>query len=101
MKKQKRRFGRSNGIGSVLDELFKRYGWDEKSLGTRASSAWDALAGKKLVSNTERVFIKSGILYVVIKSPALRYSMRFELDDLKTKINTYLETDSIKEIRLI
>lgn len=101
MKKQRRRFGRSNGIGAVLDELFKRYGWDEKSLGTRASSAWDAVAGKKLASNTERVFIKSGILYVVIKSPALRYSMRFELEDLKTKINTYLETDSIKEIRLI
>lgn len=101
MKKQRRRFGRSNGIGSVLDEMFKRYGWDEKSLGTRASSAWDALAGKQLVSNTERVFIKSGILYVVIKSPALRYSKRFELDELKTKINAYLDTDSIKEIRLI
>lgn len=101
MKKGKRRFGRSNGIGSVLEELFKRYGWDEKSLGTRAASAWDTLANKKLVSNTERVFMKSGILYVVIKSPALRYSMRFELEELKTKINTYLETDAIKEIRLI
>lgn len=101
MKKQKPRFGRANGIGSVLEELFKRYGWDEKSLGTRASSAWDAVAGQELASNTERVFIKSGILYVVIKSPALRYSMRFRLDDLLIKINTYLETDSIKEIRFI
>ncbi|MGB0870802.1 MAG: DUF721 domain-containing protein [Flavobacteriales bacterium] len=101
MKKQKPRFGRSNGIGSVLEEMYKRYGWDEKSLGTRASSAWDVVAGQKLASNTERVFIKSGVLYVVIKSPAIRFNMRGHLDDLLIKINTYLETDSIKEIRLI
>lgn len=101
MKLPKRRYGQSQTISTVFQQLRKQFDWESRSLETRVEQVWEAVADAELVQNTDRVFVKQHILYVVLSHSALRYRTQTLVPILLQKIQNKLGSNHVKDLRLI
>lgn len=96
-------------IASVIEEYIEENDLQDGLLKARIFEAWDLLMieaatphftpqeAKKLTSAR---YFKDGILSCRMTSSVVRTQLRFELEPLRCKLNTLLQGEYVKQIRL-
>jgi predicted nucleic acid-binding Zn ribbon protein len=69
-------------IGDVISDYLRELNIDKKVLETRLINSWPILVGPTIARQTEKLYIRGGIIYVHISSPVLRNELSF----MKTRI---------------
>lgn len=65
----------------------------------RAISAWPEVMGNNIERYTKKVEIRHDILYVQIKSSALRANLSMMRDEIRQRLNNHIGAQIIQEVR--
>ncbi|MDR2907361.1 MAG: DUF721 domain-containing protein [Bacteroidales bacterium] len=75
----------------------KQYLFDE----AQAVNIWKALMSPETLSHTVKAEMQNGILFVKVDSPALKHNLRFEVEDVRQKINAHFSQEVVKTIAIL
>lgn len=84
-----------NLLGLVIDELGIQRRLDE----TRAAEAWPEVAGSAIGGATTSVWMRSGVLYVKVRSAVWRQELHLNREAWRERINRHLGSDLVREVR--
>lgn len=96
-------------ISQVIDDYVKECNLEDGIMRARIFEAWDLLllqmgGGRfnmaEAASLTISKSFKDGVLNCKISSSVIRTQLRFSLPQMKEKMNTMLQTDCVKEIKI-
>ena len=68
---------------------------------TKLINSWESVAGELISKHTENLFIKKGILYVKLDSPALKNELSFARSQLIKSLNKAVDKEVIQNIIFI
>jgi predicted nucleic acid-binding Zn ribbon protein len=69
-------------IGDVISDYLRELKIDKKVTEARIINSWPAIMGTTIARQTERVYIRNGVLFIHLTSPVLRN----EISYMKTRI---------------
>ncbi len=87
---------KSKPLSSLLDNYFAALGMSDKLYTARIVNNWSDIVGPAVSKYTLEIFVQKGLLYVKINSPALKQELNYIKDEIKNKINEYLNKTFIK-----
>ncbi len=85
-------------IKSVLEDLFKAYGWTDKMDGVKITNSWPKIVGGIIAKHTTNLYVKNRVLYVILDSSVLRNELHMERSELVKKLNKETGKKIIDEI---
>ncbi|MCD6179576.1 MAG: DUF721 domain-containing protein [Bacteroidales bacterium] len=85
-------------IDEVFHELLRAYGISRKYDEHRLKSEWENIVGKTIAHQTLSLVIDKEIMYVRLKSPALRQELSYSKGKLVDKLNGIVGKDLIRDI---
>lgn len=88
----------AQSIGDVLRQFLRQEGLETPLNEMRMVAAWVEVMGRGVASYTGDVFVKNSILYVQIKSPALRSNLMMNRDALVRRLNEHVGAQVIQNI---
>ena len=85
-------------LKSVLNEIIKAHGWEDKIAETKMPDLWREVVGDKVaeVSKVER--FDNGKLFVVVKSSTWRFELLRRSDSIIEKLNKKIGKDTVCEL---
>lgn len=89
------------GINDLLGQAMRQGGLETPLMQKRLIDAWDAVAGEAVTRYTEDKYIRNQTLYVKITSPALRANLSMMRTEFVQKLNTYVGSFVISDIRFM
>ncbi len=99
-KKQKYVRANDENLATVMMRMLESYGLKEKYNETRMKSIWTQIMGEGVARQTSRLQVEQGVLYISLRSAALRQELSYLREQIKTRLNGALNDDFIKEVRL-
>jgi predicted nucleic acid-binding Zn ribbon protein len=81
-------------IGDVISEYLRELKIDRKITEARLISSWPLIAGPSIARQTEKVYIRNGVLFIHLTSPVLRN----EISYMKTRIIELLNEQAGEKI---
>ena len=91
----------SQPIGNVLQELLQDELFCQKLNETRLIEAWGKKVGEDARSKMTSIYIKNGILYVKITSPALKSDLRMRTTEYVQELNQEIGCEVIQDIKFL
>lgn len=88
----------AQSIGDVLRQFLRQEGLETPLNEMRMVAAWAEVMGRGVASYTGDVFVKNSVLYVQIKSPALRSNLMMNRDALVRRLNEHVGAQVIQNI---
>ena len=85
-------------IGEILREYLKMTQVENVVYEERIAAAWHDLLGEAVASQTERIRLADGRLYVSLRSAALRSELMMQRTALRRAVNERLGTDVVREV---
>lgn len=67
----------------------------------QAVNIWKSLMSPETLSHTLKVEMQNGILFVKVDSPALKNNLRFEVEQVRQKINAQFSQEVVKTIAIL
>lgn len=100
-KKEKRKPSQLTGMSSVLQSLFAngKSPLSDQFVKFKLIKAWDKIGGDMVASSSLPVTLRFGRLVIWVKSSTRLQEMRFMEAELLGKINKFLGSEMIKELR--
>jgi len=89
---------RPQSLGSVLSEVIDQLGMRGKIDEARVVESWAQLAGDRVNSMTESVWMKGTTLFVKISSAAWRQELHMNRTAWKKRLNDELGREVVEEI---
>ena len=85
-------------LKSLLNEIIKVYGWEDKIAETKMPEIWADVVGDKVseVSKVEK--FNDGKLFVIVKSSTWRFELLSRADSIIEKINKKIGLDTVCEL---
>ncbi len=71
---------------------------DEKLAEIEVLNVWEQFVSAETVRQTMKTYVKNGVLYLQIYSPALKNDLRMQSSVLISKINAKIGNEVLKEI---
>jgi len=93
MKKQK-----AQPLSNLLSNYFRALGIEDKFFSARIVNNWENIVGAAVAKNTSEIFVDKSILYIKIQSAPLKNELNYIKDQIKDKINNYLDRNFITSI---
>jgi predicted nucleic acid-binding Zn ribbon protein len=87
-------------LATVMMRMLDSYGLKEKYNETRMKSIWGQIMGEGVARQTSRLQVEHGVLYISLRSAALRQELSYLREQIKSRLNDALHDDFIKEVRL-
>ncbi|MCB2220058.1 MAG: DUF721 domain-containing protein [Bacteroidetes bacterium] len=96
-------YGSSNEqtLKELIQQLLDNYKLQDGITRAKLIGSWEKIAGKYIAGQTDKIYIKNGILYLKIKSPALKHELSFAKSKLMAALNKSIGQDYIKEVVFI
>lgn len=94
------RHNKSENIGEALRRFLRQEGLETPLNEHRLVDAWPQVMGVGISRYTGDMFVKGGVLYVRILSPALRADLMMSRKVLVAKLNAYVGAQVIEDIVL-
>lgn len=88
-----------NSIRDIIRSHIKNTGLERRLLEKMIFTDWYRIAGDKVFRNTRPAFIRSGMLFVEVPDSVWAHSLTFFKPELIAKINSYLGSPVVKDIR--
>ena len=85
-------------INVLLKQLIKHWGIENKFLESQIITNWDKFVGAPIANQTNKLYIKNGVLYVHTESPIAKRELNIIKPALIEMINMKLEQKIIKSI---
>ena len=88
-------------LDSVIREFLSEMNIDKKLREVSLVSRWESVMGKMVSSRTEKVYIRSGTLYVRLKSPVLKSELMMMRSNIIDRMNETAGEKIITKIVLL
>ena len=88
----------AQSIGETIDRVLKEQNLDLKLDETRLIKAWNSLLGEQVASNTTKLYIQRGVLYVHLSSSVLRSELSMCRNMLMDRLNKQVGRQIITNI---
>ncbi len=85
-------------IGDVVRRYLRQEGLETPLNETRMAAAWPEVMGQAVARYTGDVFVKNQVLYVRLKSPALRADLMMGREALVRRLNEHVGAQVIRGI---
>ena len=86
-------------LDDVLNHFLRYEGLETPLLQRRLINAWEEIAGKTVAKYTQEKFIKNQTLFVKIINPALKADLTMMRSELIRKLNAYVGSMLIADIK--
>ena len=87
-------------LESLIQQFMRQQGLETPLNEYRAVQAWPDIVGPAIARYTGQIFIRNSILYVQIRSAALRENLTHQRTLLAQRVNSQVGAQVIQEIRL-
>lgn len=88
-------------LGDLLMQFLRSEGLETPLLEYRIVNAWTAVMGENISRYTSDIYIKNSILWVKIKSPALKQNLLMMHGDITRKLNAYVQSQVITDVHFL
>lgn len=88
-------------LGDLLMQFLRAEGLETPLLEHRIINAWPAVMGDTISRYTSELYIKNSILWVKIKSPALKQNLLMMHGDITRKLNAYVQSQVITDVHFL
>jgi len=85
-------------LKGVFSSMMKHYRMNERLKEEEIKLLWEDIVGHYITKYTEKLSVKKGVLYVTIKSPALKSELQYAKTKLLKNLNEKMESNDIKKI---
>ncbi|MEI7640490.1 MAG: DUF721 domain-containing protein [bacterium] len=86
-------------IKKFLPEFEKKIGFGKTKTIDTLVEKWEELVGKTEAKNTLPYKVKDGVLFLAVENSIIMNELTYKKKDLINKINAFLKTEEIKEIK--
>ena len=95
-----KRGSNDEGLAGAMMRMLEAYGLKEKYNEARLRASWEQIVGLSIARQTIQFQITEGVLWVKVRSAALRQELMFNRETIRTRLNDYLKDDFVKEVRI-
>jgi hypothetical protein len=88
-------------LGDLLMQFLRAEGLETPLLEHRIINAWPAVMGDTISRYTSELYIKNSILWVKLKSPALKQNLLMMHGDITRKLNAYVQSQVITDVHFL
>ncbi len=88
-------------LGDLLMQFLRSEGLETPLLEHRIINAWPAVMGDTISRYTTDIYIKNSILWVKLKSPALKQNLLMMHGDITRKLNAYVQSQVITDVHFL
>ena len=88
-------------LGDLLMQNLRSEGLETPLLEYRIINAWSAVMGESISRYTSELYIKNSILWVKIKSPALKQNLLMMHGDITRRLNAYVQSQVITDVHFL
>lgn len=92
------RRGKAESIGDLVRQYLRQEGLETPLNETRMAAAWTEVMGQAIARYTGDAFVKNEVLYVHLKSPALRADLMMNREALVRRLNNHVGAQVIRDI---
>jgi hypothetical protein len=89
-----------DNLATIMMRMLDVYGLKDKYNETRLKSLWEEIMGTATARQTQRIAVNYGVLYITVRSAALRQELMYHRETIKTRFNELLESNFVREVRL-
>lgn len=76
-------------LGDAISQLFKQENLDVKISQFSVKNSWKEIAGEPIAVNTSEIYFNNKIIFVTLKSAALKHEVSFRKEELLNNINKF------------
>ena len=88
-------------LGDLLMQFLRAEGLETPLLEHRIINAWTDVMGDTISRYTSELYIKNSILWVKLKSPALKQNLLMMHGDITRKLNAYVQSQVITDVHFL
>ena len=88
-------------IGDLLMQFLRSEGLETPLLEHRIINAWPTVMGDGISKYTTELYIRNSILWVKLKSPALKQNLMMMHGDIARKLNAYVQYQVISDVHFL
>lgn len=85
-------------LGDAINQLFKQENLDVKISQFAVKKSWKEIAGEAIAVNTTDIFFNNKIVFVSLKSAALKHELSFRKEELLSNINKFCGYKLVEQI---
>ena len=88
-------------LGDLLMQYLRSEGLETPLLEYRIINAWGTVMGESISRYTSDIYIRNSILWVKIKSPALKQNLLMMHGDITRRLNAYVQSQVITDVHFL
>jgi predicted nucleic acid-binding Zn ribbon protein len=88
-------------LAEALDEWVKHYRFRDKLLQGKVIASWENTVGHIIAKETENLYISRRVLFVKLRSEALKHELEYAKRKLVNSLNKHAGGEVIKEVKFI
>jgi predicted nucleic acid-binding Zn ribbon protein len=88
-------------LGEALKGMFQKNGLSGEVAIYEVIENWEALVGKNVAAQTERVWFKSGILFIKVPLPVWRQQLYLNRMKIKSLVNEKVGFEAVSQVKII
>ena len=85
-------------IGEIIKELIDTYKIGPQINNAKVAVHWEELMGSQIARQTNRLWVRDGILYISLSSPPLKQELFYAREKICAHINRALGETYLKEV---
>ena len=88
-------------LGDALKDVYAEYNLEDKLENIEIKNIWDEMMGKAISNSTSNISLHNGILYIKLNNSVLRQELTYAKEKIKSHINSSLNKDLVKDVKLV
>ena len=88
-------------LGDLLMQYLRSEGLETPLLEYRIINAWTSVMGDGVGKYTSEIYIKNSVLWVKLKSPALKQNLVMMHTEIARKLNAYVQSQVITDVHFL
>lgn len=88
-------------IGDILMQFLRSEGLEIPLLEHRIVNAWPIVMGEGVSRYTSEIYVKNSVLWVKLKSPALKQNLMMMHSEIARKLNAYVQSQVISDVHFL
>lgn len=85
-------------LKEAIEEMLRDFRLEDKLTEVQIQNIWTAAVGKIVAKQTKAVYLKNGVLYILLLSAALKEEISYSKTKIADKINRRLGDIVVKEV---
>ena len=88
-------------IGDLLMQFLRSEGLETPLLEHRIVSAWTTVMGEGVSKYTSELYVKNSVLWVKLKSPALKQNLMMMHSEITRRLNAHVQSQVISDVHFL